>query len=142
METIEVKVHSITGGFIEGEVLVTDEAFNFMRLDALTGKCVDKGHEWYGRTISKKIIAFPYGKGSGFAGMYILKAAKHGNLPAAVINTGTDPVIGAGLILAELIYDIKIPVVEMPGCKLSEIIKTNDYVKVDAQNGVLEITRA
>jgi predicted aconitase with swiveling domain len=73
--------------------------------------------------------------------MYILETVRCGNAPAAVINVETEPVIGAGFIMADLIYNKKVPVVDHLDCNPWDVIKTGDYVWVDGDNGIVRVTR-
>ncbi len=142
MSVIKLKGRSITSGVAEGEAMVTNEALGFSHgLDPTTGQIGDSGHEWFGKSVKGKVLVFPYGKGSTTGGLYILEAAKRGNAPAAVINVETDPVIAAGFILVKILYDEKIPVIDRLEQNPIKLIKTGDRVKVDADNGVVEIYR-
>lgn len=140
MNKVTLKGRSITSGIAEGEAMVTSEPFGFANcVDPTTGTIFDKSHEWLGRNVRVKVLVFPYGKGSSSGGLYILEAVKRGNAPAAVITLETDPVIAAGFIMAEILYDKKIPVIDKLERNPIEVIKTGDRVKVDANNGIIEI---
>ena len=140
MNRTTFKGRSITSGVAEGEALVTREPFGFSHgLEPTTGRVSDKGHEWLGQSVRAKVLVFPYGKGSTSGPLYVLEAAKLGNAPAAVINLETDPVIAAGFIMADILYDKKIPVIDRPELDPIEVIKTGDWVRVDAKNGIIEI---
>ena len=63
----EIVLHGrrINGGAAEGEALVTKESLGgFGCFDFDTGKVIDFGHEWYGQTVSGKILVFRTAKGS------------------------------------------------------------------------------
>ena len=64
-----------------------------------------------------------------------------GNGPAAVINVETEPVIGAGFIMADLIYGKKVPVVDHLDRNPCEAISTGDHVSVDGDSGTVTVTK-
>lgn len=137
---IKIKGRSISRGIGEGEAMVTGQPLGFSHgLDPTTGQVSDHSHEWLGNSIKGKVLVFPYGKGSATGGLYILEAIKQGNAPAAVINLETDPVIAAGFILADVIYDVEIPVIDRLEKNPIEFIKTGDWIRVNANVGFIEI---
>ena len=142
MNKTTIKGRGITSGVAEGEAMVTSEPFGFSHgLEPNTGRISDEGHEWVGQNVKAKVLVFPYGKGSTSGGLYILEAAKQGNTPAAVVNVETEPVIAAGFIMTEILYNKKIPVVDRLEQNPIEVIRTGDWVKVDADKGIIEIYR-
>ena len=50
-------------------------------------------------------------------------------------------IIATGAILGEMMYGKKIPIVDHPDRKLSEIIKTNDDVIIKGKKGTIEIAK-
>ena len=131
---------SITSGVAEGEALVSSHAFGFTHgVEPTTGQIEDKRHDWLGKNVKGKVLVFPYGKSSTSGGLYILEMIRCGNAPAAVINLNTEPVIGAGFIMAEIFYNKAIPVIDSLDQNPIELIKTGDRVKVDANKSTIEI---
>ena len=140
MNKLTLKGRGITSGVAEGEAVVTSEPFGFAAgIDPATGEVCDKSHPWLGQNIRAKVLVFPYGKGSTGGGLFALEAAKQGNAPAAVINLESDPVSVGGFILAEILYNKEIPVIDRLERNPIEVIRTGDRVKVDANNGIVEI---
>ena len=141
MNKTTVKCHSIIKGLAEGKALVTDKAFSFAHcLDPMTGQVTEEGHAWFGEDVKGKVLVFPFGKGSSLGGLYILQAAKRGNLPVAIINLETDPIITVGFLLSEILYGIKVPIIDCPESNPVDVIKTGSWVKVDADKGVFEVS--
>ena len=140
MNKITLKGRGLTSGVAEGEALVTSEPFGFAHgIEPATGEITDMSHEWRGQDVRAKVLVFPYGKGSSTGGVFILESARQGNAPAAVINLETDTVTAIGFIMAEILYDKEIPVIDRLERNPIEVIKTGDRVKVDATNGIIEI---
>jgi len=142
METITLEGRNITGGVAEGEALVTNQTFGFSHgIEPTTGRISDEMHEWLGKNVKGKVLIFPYGKGSVTGGLWVLEAARLDNAPAAVINLEVEPVIAAGFIMAKLLYNKEVPVVDHLEKNPIELIKTGDWVRVDADNSIVYIER-
>lgn len=92
---------SISKGTAEGELLKTDTPISFLGgVDPRTGVIIDAAHPLAGQSITGKVLAFPYGKGST-VGSYVLYAlSRNGTAPAAVINTECETIIAIGAIIA------------------------------------------
>ncbi len=140
MNKLKLKGRGITSGVAEGEAIVTAEPFSFSHgLDPTTGQIFDVSDELLGQSVKGKVLIFPYGKGSSTGSLYVIEAARLNNTPAAVINVETEPVIAGGFVLARILYNKEVPVVDRLDRNPIEVIKTGDWVKVDADNGTVEI---
>jgi predicted aconitase with swiveling domain/ADP-ribose pyrophosphatase YjhB (NUDIX family) len=100
-------------------------------IDPSDGKILDPECECRGTSISGCVFCFPYGKGStvGSYAMYQMKLNECS--PAALVNDSAEPIIATGAIIAG------IPMVD--GVDIS-LIKTGDDLRVDADEGALDIT--
>ncbi len=123
---------SIAKGTASGELLKTDAPISFLGgVDSRTGKIIDEGHPLFGQTITGKVLAFPYGKGST-VGSYVLYALSRNNTaPAAIINTECETIIAIGTIIAN------IPAVDRLNGELPE---NGTVVTVDGTNGTVSCT--
>lgn len=134
--SIILKAHPVAKGKGEGEALVTREPISFWGgVDVKTGIIVDKTHELVGKKITGKVLVFPQGKGSTAGSFRIYACAKRGTAPAAIINVKVEGIIAVGAIVGE------IPLVDRLEKSPLEVIETGDYVKVDADKGVVEIIK-
>ena len=133
---------AITGGIAEGDAMVTRQFFGFTHgVEPTTGDICDKRHEWLGQNAKGKVLVFPFGKSSSSGGLFILETIRCGNAPAAVINVETEPVIGAGFIMADILYKTQIPVMDRFDRNPLDIIEPGDHVRVDGNQGFIEITK-
>ncbi len=141
-EKIVLTGRSVTAGVAEGEAIVSKESFGFTHgLEPSTGQVVDKRHEWMGQNVKGKVLVFPYGKSSTTGGQFICEAVRLGNAPAAIVNVETEPVIGAGFIIANILYNKDVPVVDRLDRNPVEVIKTGDWVRVDANQGIVKVIK-
>ena len=85
----------------------------FGGVDAAEGRVVDRRHGNFGRVMTGKAFAFPFGKGSSGAGLVLMEMERLGTAPAAIINIRTDPVILTGPLVCRHFYGKSIPVVNV-----------------------------
>jgi predicted aconitase with swiveling domain len=140
MEEVEMKIvlrgRKVIGGVAEGEAVVTKEPVSFLGgVNPDKGTVVERGHEAEGQCITGKIFVFPHGKGST-AGPYIIYAmAKRKTAPVAMINVEAEPIIAVGAAMGN------IPLVDRLEKNPLEVIATGDHVKIDGDQGIVEITK-
>ena len=128
-----IKAHTICAGKAEGEAVVYEGAFSFMGdLDPATGKVTVSGHPLEGKSLAHKIFIFTTGKGSGAGQNVAWRAKQKGTMPAAIICTESEPVLSGAVIATET------PAVDRPEKNVFDLIKTGDYVKIDATAGIIE----
>ncbi len=133
---IKIKGRIISKGYAEGEAIVSKKKISFLGdVDPKTGVVIDKNSDIYGESISGKVFIFPFGKGSTVGTYILLQMVKNGVNPKAIVNKKTDVVVASGAIIAE------IPLIDEPERDIFEIIKTGDFVKVNAYEGWIEIER-
>lgn len=143
MTKIILKGHKGIGGVAEGEALVSQDAISYMSdvggvFDTpITAMVTNKISlpELYGQSLANKVLVFPTGKGGIFSSALIMGLVRHGLGPKAMINTKTHPVFALASILTG------IPTVDLLDKNPLEVIKTGDWVKVDAEKGIVEVTK-
>ena len=120
----------------EGEALVTREAISgWGGIDSRTGTVVETRHELRGRSFAGKVLVFPGAKGSsGWSNAFHLTRTL-GVAPAAMLfnEMSTKIALGAVVTRAPALTDFdRNPI---------EVIETGDWVRVDADRGVVEVIR-
>lgn len=134
IKKMKLKGHTVNPGKAEGEAVVVNIPFSFLgELDAATGKIASPFHEQFGQSLKGKVLVFPTGKGSSMGPVIGWYAMKAGNNPAAMIC------IEAESIIASVAITASIPMVHKLDKNPLEVIKSGDYVKVDATAGIVEI---
>ena len=134
MAEIILKGHKVAKGKAEGKALVSHEPMSFMGgVDPETGLVVDKGHELEGVSLAGKILVFPVEKGStaGSAKLYEMVRCK--TAPKGIINLRAKSIVAVGAIISN------IPMVDRLDGNPLELIKTGDYVELDADNGIVKV---
>jgi hypothetical protein len=121
----------IAKGCASGELLVSPEPISFLSgVNPDTGEIVEKGHPLEGQSLSGRVIAFDYGKGST-VGSYVLYAlSKNGHAPLAIVNTEAEPIIAVGAIMGG------IPMIDRIGVPVTQL-KSGTQVMVNGDTGEL-----
>jgi hypothetical protein len=134
IKTIILKGRGLVEGLVEGTALVTSQPISFYGgIDPSSGVVTERGHELEGKTVSGKILVFPYGKGSTVGSYIIYHMAKIGTAPLAIINVESEPIIVTGCVLAN------IPLVDKLNKNPIKTITTGDIVRVDGTTGTVFI---
>lgn len=125
---------TVKRGIAEGEAIVSMLPFSFLGdLDIPTGKVVPAGHDLEGRSIAGKIFVFPTGKGSTVGPNMAWMAKQLGNAPAGMVCVEVEPVMAMVAIMND------IPMVHRLDQNPLQVIKTGDYIRMDAEKGIVEV---
>jgi len=134
MDEIILKGHKVAKGKAEGEALVSHEPMSFMGgVDPETGLVTDKGHELEGVSLAGKILVFPVEKGSTAGSTKLYEMVRCKTAPKGIINLRAKSIVAVGAIISN------IPMVDRLDGNPLELIKTGDYVELDADNGIVKV---
>jgi predicted aconitase with swiveling domain len=131
---MEIRAHPVSAGEAEGQAVVYNGPFSFLGdLDPTTGAVPVPRHELEGTSLANKVFVFTTGKGSSGGDFAAWAAKENGNAPAAIICLESEPVLSGAVIATE------IPTVDRPEKNVFDLIKTGDYLRVDATEGIIEV---
>lgn len=128
---------AIVGGCAEGEALVTSQAISgWGGVNAMTGTIIETNHELRGQSFKDKILVFRGAKGSSgwSAAFHISRLA--GTAPKAMIFNEMTTKIALGAVVT------RVPAITELDQDPLKVIETGDWVRVDGDNGIVEITKA
>ena len=136
MKPIVLRGRKVVGGVAEGEALVTrDRISGWGGIDPRTGTVIETRHELKGVSFKGKVLVYPGAKGSsGWSAQFHL-ARLTGAAPAAMLfnEMTTKIALGAVVMHAPAMTDFdRDPLT---------VIETGDWVRVDADRGVVEVTK-
>jgi len=135
-DTIVIRGRKVVPGVAEGEALVTREPISgWGGVDPRTGTVVETRHELRGQSFAGKVLVFPGAKGSsGWSAQFHL-ARVMGTAPAAwLFNQMTSKVaLGTVVSHAPAMTDFDVDPLS--------VIRTGDWVRVDADQGIVTVTR-
>jgi len=133
---IILKARKVVGGCAEGEALVTRQTISgWGGVEAATGTIIETRHELRGQSFKDKVLVFPGAKGSsGWSGVFHV-ARLAGAAPRAMIFNEMTTKIALGAVVT------RAPAVTDLDRDPLEVIATGDWVKVDADRGVVEVVK-
>ena len=133
---IVLRGRKVVGGCAEGEAIVTrDTISGWGGINERDGTVIERRHELRGQSFKDKILVFPGAKGSSGWSAYFHMARLNGAAPRAMIFNKMTTKIALGAVVAHAPA-----MTELEQDPLT-IIETGDWVKVDADNGVVEIIK-
>jgi uncharacterized protein len=135
-EKIVLRGRKVVGGVAEGEALVTGEHISgWGGIDARTGTIIETRHELRGVSFAGKVLVFPGAKGSsGWSSQFHI-ARLAGKAPAAMLFNEMTTKIALGAVVT------RAPALTDFDADPLAVIRTGDWVKVDADRGIVEVTR-
>ena len=133
---IVLRGRGVVGGCAEGEALVTRETISgWGGIDPMTGTVIETRHELRGKSFKDKVLVFPGAKGSsGWSNaMHMTRLTKSAPLAMVFIQMTTKIALGAVVT--------RVPTVTELDQDPLKVIETGDWVKVDGDRGVVEVTK-
>jgi len=130
-EVIVLKGRAVHAGRANGPALVSAAPIGFLGgVDPDTGIVLEPGHPLHGKSVAGSILVFPTGKGSTVGSYTILRLARSGHAPAAMINAQSEAIVAVGAIIAGIPMIDKVDI---------SVIHDGDLVDVDG--GTVTVTR-
>ena len=136
MSQIVLNGRKVVGGVTEGEALVTKQAIStWGGVHAVEGIITERRHELRGQSFKDKVLVFPAAKGSSGWCTVAQVIRMAGQSPKAMIIREISSLTGIGAVV------MRVPTVTDLDQDPTEVIESGDWVKVDAEKGVVEITK-
>jgi len=134
-EKIILKGRKVVGGVAEGEAIVSrGPTMGWGNFDPRRGIITERGHELEGVKLKGKVFVFPTPRGSG-GWFYFGMTSVYGSNPVAMVyKKGNALTVHGALALGK-------PTVTDLDRDPTEVIETGDWVKVDADKGIVEVTK-
>ena len=126
--------HKISEGKAKGQAVISQDNMCFYRIYPESGVVMEKAHSLEGKSVARKVLIFPGGKGSSVVqadGLYQL--IMHQNMPAAMIIQFPEPVLVSSAIIME------VPLVDRVDPAFYKMVKDGDTIVVNADEGYIEI---
>ena len=101
-------------GRASAPVLHLSEPLSFWGgLDPATGSITDVHHPQHGTTVTGTVLVMPSGRGSSSSSSVLAEAIRARTAPAAIVLAEADPIVALGAVVADELYAIVVPVVEV-----------------------------
>jgi len=112
----------VVAGTASGTVLALHEPLSFWGgFESESGTIIDQAHPQVGRCLSGRIVTMTVGRGSSSASTVLAEAIRLGTAPAALVMSQPDEIIALGVIVAEELYGLTMPVVVVDEATLARV---------------------
>ena len=130
----------LIAGEAEATALVLDDTLSFWGgFDPVAGEIVDVHHPQAGLRVGGTILCIPQSKGSAGTPGGIAETLRRGSGPCAFILGERDVNIGVGTLVANQLYGLSVPVVQLPHERLAELL-SGDRIRID-RSGLVSVSR-
>ena len=127
---------AVPDGGVTGEVLRLDEPLSFWGgTDPATGRIIARRHPQVGESITGRVLAMPFGRGSSSGSSALCEAVRAGTGPVAILMGEPDEIVALGAIVADEVYGAGFPVVVLPAAGFDDLV-TGSRVSVAADGAV------
>lgn len=136
MKRLSIKGRTVVGGVAEGEALVTRETISgWGGVDPMTGTIIETRHELRGVSFANKVLVCRGAKGSSGWSVMFHTCRLAGTAPIAVVFNEMTTKIALGCVV------MRVPSVTDLDSDPLALIETGDWVRVDADSGIVEVTK-
>lgn len=133
---ITLRGRTVVGGKASAEALVTTQTISgWGGINEREGSVIELRHQLQGVSFAGKVLVFPGAKGSSGWSAYFHMCRINGVAPAAMIFTRMTTKIALGAVVS------RVPTVTDLDGDVFSLIATGDLVEVDADAGVVTITK-
>lgn len=135
-KVITLKGRKVVGGKAKAEALVTTQTISgWGGINEREGSVIELRHELHGQSFAGKVLVFPGAKGSSGWSAFFHMCRLNDTAPAAMIFTRMTTKIALGAVVT------RVPTITDLDGDVFELIETGDLVEVDADAGIVTITK-
>lgn len=128
---------TVVGGSVEGEALVSHETISgWGGIDPANGTVIEPRHELAGVCFTGKILVFPGAKGSSGWSGFFQSTRLMGTAPIGMIVTRISTKAALGAVVT------RVPTLTGFDDDPCQVIRTGDWLRIDADAGLVEVTPA
>lgn len=118
--------------------MVLDDTLSFWGgFNPQNGEIIDVHHPQYRQLVGGSILCIPQSRGSAGTPGGIAETLRNGSGPLAFVLAERDVNISVGTLVANRLYDLEIPVLQVSLSKMNRI-RSGDHISIDC-GGVISI---
>jgi predicted aconitase with swiveling domain len=112
----------LADGVAEGPALRLDEPLSFWGgVDPGNGEIIDARHPQRGTSVGGRVLVMASVRGSSSSSSVLAEMVRAGCAPAAILLGEPDLILSVGAAVAEEIYGIRVPIVQLVHAELATI---------------------
>lgn len=130
-QSSSIEARILIAGFARGSALVLDDSLSFWGgFDPSNGEIIDVHHPQYQQLVGGRILCISESRGSAGTPGGIAETLRNGSGPAAFILGERDVNISVGTLVANRLYDLEVPVLEVSPSVMKRI-SSGDQLTID-----------
>lgn len=134
--TIDIEARVLIPGHATGPALVLDDTLSFWGgFEPSNGEIIDVHHPQFGQLVGGSMLFIPQSRGSAGTPGGIAETLRNGSGPLAFVLGEPDVNISVGTLVANRLYELEIPVLEISLAAMAQI-RSGDSVTID-QRGIV-----
>jgi predicted aconitase with swiveling domain len=134
--TIDIEARVLIPGHATGPALVLDDTLSFWGgFEPSNGEIIDVHHPQFGQLVGGSVLFIPQSRGSAGTPGGIAETLRNGSGPLAFVLGEPDVNISVGTLVANRLYELEIPVLEISLAAMAQI-RSGDSVTID-QRGIV-----
>ena len=119
-ESIQGRV--LVSGEADGPAMVLDETLSFWGgFNPVNGEIIDVHHPQHEARVGKSILFISQSRGSAGTPAAIAETLRNGSGPVAFVLSNADINIAVGVMVANRLYDLNVPVIEISPSQMAQI---------------------
>ena len=139
-QPISIQARVLVAGCAEGSALVLDDSLSFWGgFNPANGEIIDVHHPQHGQRVGGHILYIAQSKGSAGTPGGIAETLRNGSGPAAFVLGERDVNISVGTLVANRLYQLNVPVVEISIEQMRQI-NTGEAMTI-GRDGTISINR-
>ncbi len=139
-QPLSIQARVLVAGCAEGPALVLDDTLSFWGgFNPANGEIIDVHHPQHGQRVGGRILCIAQSKGSAGTPGGIAETLRNGSGPAAFVLGERDVNISVGTLVANRLYQLNVPVVEISIEQMRQI-NTGEAMTID-RDGTISINR-
>ena len=133
---VNIEARVLIPGCAIGPAMVLDETLSFWGgFNPLNGEVIDVHHPQFQQLVGGSILFIPQSRGSAGTPGGIAETLRNGSGPLAFVLGEADVNISVGTLVANRLYDLEIPVLEISLAAMEQI-SSGDYVTIDQRGKI------
>jgi len=134
---VNIEARVLIPGRAMGPAMVLEDTLSFWGgFNPLNGEIIDVHHSQFQQLVGGSILFIPQSRGSAGTPGGIAETLRNGSGPLAFVLAEADVNISVGTLVANRLYDLEIPVLEISLAVMAQI-QNGDCVTIDQRGIVL-----
>ena len=126
----------LVAGSASGPALLLDDPLSFWGgFDPRNGKIIDVHHPQFGTRTAGSVMFIPESRGSAGTPGAIAESLRNGNGPVAFVLVKTDLKISVGVMVANRLYNLDVPVIEISQSLIGQV-SNGDEIQIDREGNI------